>query len=85
MEIIEKLKINENSKNVVSVVCCCDENFLPITSVFLESLLEKSSQETFYDVILLTDNVNVPLVVLTFVISHLRLSSEPDTKDPSEF
>ena len=57
MEIIEKLKINENSKNVVSVVCCCDENFLPITSVFLESLLEKSSQETFYDVILLTDNV----------------------------
>jgi lipopolysaccharide biosynthesis glycosyltransferase len=57
MEKINKLKNINGYKDIISVTCCCDENFSAITSVFLESLLEKSSQETFYDVILLADNI----------------------------
>ena len=34
---------------------------------------------------LLTDSVNVPLALLTFEISHLKLSLEPSTNEPSLF
>ena len=48
----------------------------------------KVSNTTFCFVLsspLLINNENVPSVLLTLAISHLKLSLEPDTNEPSEF
>ena len=48
----------------------------------------KVSNTTFCFVLsspLLINNENVPSLLLTFAISHLKLSLEPDTNEPSEF
>ena len=66
----------------------------PITLAMYPSLLGSKlkslkDSNTVFDLLLssplLIDRENVPAPASTFEISHLKLSDEPDTNEPSEF
>ena len=46
-----ELKIRPLRPDAVTVVCCCDRNFLAPMGVLLRSVMDRAGQDRFYDLI----------------------------------
>lgn len=59
---LQPLKALNSSKPVIPVICAIDANYVPVYSVFLQSLLDHVNEESVYDCIVLTENVSDEIV-----------------------